>query len=316
MNNSPVAMTYVADLHTRDRTRQQFAHDASAGTRVRVARGVYTTATQWDSLHGTDRYLAVIHAIANTRRTSPIISHWSAAALHGLPMIGAWPSTVHITVPPASGSRSRHQVTRHSLSLDDDEVVEISGFRVTSLARTIIDIAACGKFSSAVTMADFALHVDRFERRQPGCTRDELARQWQRGMPFSGFARAREVVDFATELSDSALESLSRSNMELIGFPRPRLQVPFFDHRGLIGYGDFFWPEFSLIGEADGDLKYLDPAFRNSRSAEQVLLAQSKRENRLRALGFRVARWDWDTAVSLPALRDHLRAAGLPARIR
>ena len=309
-------MTYVADLHTRDRTRQQFADDTSKGSRVRVARGVYATLAEWNSLRETDRYLAVVHAIANTRRTSPIISHWSAAALHGLPVIGSWPSTVHMTVPPTSGSRSRHQVTRHSLTLDDDEVVQISGLRVTSLARTIIDIAACGSFSSAVIMADHALHVDRFGRHQPGCTLDELVRQWQRRIPFGGFARARDVIDFATELSGSALESLSRANMELMGFPRPQLQVPFFDHRGLIGYADFFWPEFSLIGEADGDIKYLDPAFRNSMSAEQVLLAQSKREDRLRALGHRVTRWDWNTAHSPAALRDHLQAAGLPSRVR
>ncbi len=309
-------MTYVADLHTRDRTRQQFADDTSKGSRVRVARGVYATLAEWNSLRETDRYLAVVHAIAKTRRTSPIVSHWSAAALHGLPVIGSWPSTVHITVPPTSGSRSRHQVTRHSLLLDDDEVVEVSGLRVTSLVRTIIDIAACCRFPSAVAMADHALHVDRFGRRQPRCTRDELARQWQRRMPFGGFAKAREVIDFATEYSDSALESLSRANIELIGFPRPRVQVPFFDHRGLIGYTDFFWPEFSLIGEADGDIKYLDPRFRSSRSTEQVLLAQSKREDRLRALGHRVTRWDWDTALSPAALRDHLQAAGLPCRIR
>jgi len=104
--------------------------------------------------------------------------------------------------------------------------------------------------------------------------------------------------------------------MELLGIPRPQLQVPFSDHRGLIGYADFFWPEISLIGEADGDKKYLDPQFRGSRSTEQVLLAQSKRENRLRALGNRVTRWDWATAISASELGRHLANAGLLPQAR
>lgn len=316
MDNFPVAMTFVSELITRDRTRQQFASDTIAGAQVRVARGVYAPAPQWEILSDTDRYLAVIHAVARTRKTSPIVSHWSAAALHGLPMIGRWPSTVHVTVPPSSGSRSRHQIIRHALPIDNDQIVEILGLRVTSLARTIIDIAALGHFQQAVTMTDRALHIDRQGRQPPWCTRGQLLAQWQRRMPFRGYARAGEVIDFAVEHSDSALESVSRVNMELIGFPQPQLQVRFADHRGLIGYGDYFWPEYSLIGESDGDKKYLDPALRGGRSVEEVLLAQTKRENRLRALGYRITRWDWATATSLTLLRAHLLAAGLPLRAR
>lgn len=307
-------MTFVSDLRTRDRSRQHYANDALTGRQVRVSRGVYAAGTEWGSLGSADRYLATIHAVASTRSSIPIISHWSAAALHGLPLIGSSPSTVHFTVPPGSGARSRHRVTRHSMPLDVEDVAEISGLRVTSLLRTVVDIAALGKFSPAVVIADSALHEERTGHTPPLCTREQLLAHWENRIPFRGFARALEVIDFAVAHSDSALESVSRVNMELLGFPRPQLQVPFSDRLGFIGYADYFWPEFSLIGEADGDQKYLDPALRGAKTIEQVLLAQSKRENRLRALGHRVSRWDWVTAMSMPLLRSHLLAAGLPRR--
>ncbi|MEO9104249.1 MAG: hypothetical protein ABI238_04785 [Terrimesophilobacter sp.] len=316
MNNKVIPLTFVADLRTRDRSRQQIASDVLSGKQVRVARGVYVPTQVWEGLRDADRYVAKVHAVARTRQQSPIVSHWSAAALHALPAVGPWPSALHITVPPSSGSRSRNQVVRHALPLNDSEIVEISGIRATSLARTIVDVAALGHFLRAVVMADYALRESRFNPRGQMCTRAELVAQWERRVRFSGFARAREVIDFAVEQSESVLESVSRVNMALAGFPRPRLQAHFSDHRGLIGYSDFYWPEFSLIGEADGDQKYLDPAFRSSRTAEEVLLAQAKRENRLRALDLRVCRWDWTTAISSELLRDQLRAAGLPAGSR
>ena len=34
-----------------------------------------------------------------------MLSHWCAAAIHGLPLIGEWPSQVHVTVSPLSGAR-------------------------------------------------------------------------------------------------------------------------------------------------------------------------------------------------------------------
>ncbi len=316
MLNSAESLTFIADLRTRDRTRQQYANDVASGAQVRVARGVYVPGLMWRKLSDTDRYLVLIHAIAGTRASPPILSHWSAAAIHGLPIIGTWPPSVHMIVPASSGSRSRNLVTRHALSLEADEVVEVDGLRVTSLLRTVVDMAALGRFLPAVVMADHALHEDRHGGSPPRCTREQLLAQWQRRMPFRGCARAREVIDFAVANSDSPLESVSRVNMEMIGFPRPQLQIPFSDHLGFIGYADYFWPEHSLIGEADGDKKYLDPAFRSGRSIEEVLVAQTKRENRLRALGFRVTRWDWATAISHSALRSHLHAAGLPLRVR
>ena len=95
--------------------------------------------------------------------------------------------------------------------------------------------------------------------------------------------------------------------------PQPELQRSFADPRGRIGYCDFAWPEFRIIGEADGDAKYLDPALRGGRSAERVVLDEKIREDRLRALGWTVVRWRWPDARDGRRLVAALSAAGLPA---
>jgi hypothetical protein len=100
--------------------------------------------------------------------------------------------------------------------------------------------------------------------------------------------------------------------LRLLGLPIPQLQVPFSDTFGFIGYVDFFWPQYGLIGEFDGKGKYLRDEYTNGKTTAEVILAEKKREDRLRALGPRVTRWGWNTALSLPALRTHLASAGLP----
>jgi hypothetical protein len=105
-------------------------------------------------------------------------------------------------------------------------------------------------------------------------------------------------------------------NMRANGCPQPELQVPFSDGDGFIGYADFYWPTFGVIGEADGDVKYLDPSLRGGRSADRVVLDEKIREDRLRALGPRVVRWRWETAMDARALRSKLVSAGLPTDSR
>jgi hypothetical protein len=205
-------------------------------------------------------------------------------------------------------------VVKHSLRLDDADVVEFGDLLVTSVARTVLDIAALASPLVSVTMADRALHVDRHGPRKPLVTKAELHDVWERSLPFRAYTRTAEVIDFSTERADSPLESVSRVNMRVIGCPPPTLQSRFHDHRGFIGETDFTWPSFNLVGEADGDIKYLDANYRNGLSAEEVMRAERIRENRLRALKWDVSRWEWNIAIRPAALRAHLRNAGLPIR--
>jgi hypothetical protein len=314
--SSPERLILVRDLHHFDETRQQHAQSAAHGREVRVARGAYIDAPFWAGLGARDRYLLTIRAVAGSRGSRPVLSHLSAAAIHGLPIVGPWPQHVHVTQPVALGTRSRGPVVRHSLSLTEQDVVEIDGLLVTSLVRTVIDLAAAAAPTSALAAMDAALHVDRFEREPARLTAGEILRSWEARLPFRGHARARELIEFGVPNADSPIESVSRWNMRLIGCPPPILQQSHFDAQGFIADTDFSWPEFDTVGEADGDQKYLDPAFRGGRSAERVVLDEKIREDRLRALPKVVVRWRWAVALAPELLRRKLVGAGIPMTSR
>ena len=69
-----------------------------------------------------------------------------------------------------------------------------------------------------------------------------------------------------------------------------------------------------MIGEFDGFGKYLREEFAAGRTVAEIVLDEKRRENRLRALGPRVARWGWEEARDRSAFRRILAAAGLRGR--
>lgn len=282
-----------------------------------MARGAYLPTDSWERFDKRQRYLARVRAIAETRRSPLVLSHWSAAALHALPILGEWPHEVHASVPPASGGRSRNGVVKHAARLRDEDIVTIDGLRATSPTRTAIDLAATGSFLAGALAVDRVLHINRRDSSaRPEATKSDLMEAWERALPFRGYRRALRVIEFGADGADSALETVSRVNMMLIGCPQPLLQTPYSDYQGFIGEVDFDWPGFGVVGEADGAIKYLDPALRSGRTPEQVLLAEKDRHDRLTALPKRVSRWRWSIGVDPALLRARLSQAGLPMGIR
>ncbi|WP_167138276.1 hypothetical protein [Diaminobutyricimonas sp. TR449] len=312
MSNASDRLTFVNRLTLNEGDRRKLAQAATRGAQSRVARGVYMDAAAWAQLDEDLRYLARVRAVVGTRRNRPVLSHWSAAVVHGLPIVGRWPNAVHTTVAPTAGGRNRNGIVAHTARLADEDVVEVDGLLVTSITRTVLDVAACASFMVAVTMVDHVLHVDRFHRSAPAAVRSDLDAQFERARPMRAHARVRRVFAFAETRADTPIESVSRVNMLAIGCPRPLLQSAFRDRFGFIGETDFDWPDFGLLGEADGARKYLDAAYRSGRTVEQVMLDEKDREDRLRALPRSVSRWRWRVGVNPGLLRAHLSAAGLP----
>ena len=309
-------ISFVRDLVEPHESRRALARSAIAGSSVRVGHGAYVEASVHASLSARERYLLRVRAVAATRRFRPVISHWSAAAIHGLPILGRWPDSVHTTIAPTSGGRSRGNVVKHCAALGDTDVVDIDGMLVTSVARTVVDLAAVLPFRDAAVMVDRALLVDRFGRLVPMTDRVSLEQCWASRGVFRGFARAKSAIAFGEDRAESPLESVSRVSMRVIGCPRPLLQVPHSDAEGPIGEPDFYWPGFNAVGEADGKTKYLDASLRNGRTAEQVLMDEKYREDRLRALPRAFTRWGWEVGVDPARLRSRLQRLGLPTGAR
>lgn len=131
-------LTYT-DLLDELGGRSSFESRLGKGVYQRLTRGMYMRTRYWETLDAEERYLAQLIALAETT-PGLIFSHQSAALLHGLPT-GGVPEQIHLYVPHrirAQGLRVHHG----RLHLPTDTTVFLPGIRVTSLERTLDDLAA------------------------------------------------------------------------------------------------------------------------------------------------------------------------------
>jgi hypothetical protein len=88
--------------------------------------------------------------------------------------------------------------------------------------------------------------------------------------------------------------------------PRPVLQWEVAAPRW-IGRTDFGWPELRTVGEFDGKIKY-GRQLRPGPEGDAVF-AEKRREDVIRAAGFRVVRWTWDELDDFTDVVARLRSA-------
>ncbi|WP_431957129.1 hypothetical protein [Nocardia lijiangensis] len=252
----------------------------------RVRRGAYVRAEQIEGLRLEERHLVLTRAVAECVSPEAVVSHVSASVAHGLTHWNVPFSQVHLTRNRSTGGRTARRVVMHSTRTEPDEVVRVGGLRVTSAARTVVDLARTVPFEQAVVVGDSALRLGK-------TTRAELSDQLARASGRPGAPAARRVVDFLDGRSESAGESRSRVAMDVAGLPRPEPQATFESPTGrFIGRVDFLFPALGVIGEFDGLLKY-GAALRGTRTPEKVVITEKAREDELRALGWLVVRWTW-----------------------
>ncbi|RWZ46338.1 hypothetical protein ELQ90_14895 [Labedella phragmitis] len=281
------------------------------GDLLSVAPGAYVERTTWSELSPVRRHRVRVLASLERLKTDPVLSHFSAAAYWGLDIWQPWPSTVDILVQ--DGARSSGSFRRHTGDIARHDTLALGDFSVTTVAQTAVDIALLVPFHEAVVTMDSALRVGAGDSLT---TRAELvaAAERMRGLP--GSRRAFAASDFATHLAESPLESVSRVRMMEAGFPAPELQREFIDRHGFRAFVDFWWPEYGIIGEADGQLKYGGLGSADPEAARRAVIAEKNRENTLRRLCSGFARWEHADVVKPGRLSSVLRTAGLPSTRR
>jgi len=274
------------------------ATDATLRTAVRrgdlrrIARGVYSSAdlpTDYQERCVEYRQRVVASAAASRGR---IVSHQSAAVLLDIPLLSPDMDAVHFSNARGSGSHLR-TVHVHPARIDSEELITVDGIRVTSPARTAVDVARSSSFAQGVCAMDSAL--------QHGATMRELRTAVQKCKGRTGVNRARRALQETSELAQSIGESYSRILMlDWPEIPEPRLQHEFLDGHGLfIARTDFDW-DGTVVGEFDG---------RDKIAREQSLWKEKVREDKLRALGITVVRWYWEDLLHPSRLRIKLRRA-------
>jgi len=267
------------------------------GTLERIRRGAYQTAEERSR---EARHLQLVRAsLHQTRLPGAVVSHVSAAVVHGLPVDKDRLGQAHLVREGRSHSSARGPVRLHREPLVDAAVV--GDLPVTTLATTVVTLARLLPFGEAVAIADAALR--KTNRNVLRAALDESPSQ-------RGIARARRVISFADPRAASAGESRSRALMSDLGLPMPdQLQLEVIDHLGTM-YPDFGWSEHRVVGEFDGKIKYgrlLEPGM----DVTEVVVAEKNREQRLRRRHWWTVRWTWDDlfrpGVFAAMIREELR---------
>ncbi|TFD52296.1 hypothetical protein E3T55_06765 [Cryobacterium frigoriphilum] len=289
------------------------------GELARVRRGWYVLGKHWTDARPDERYRLCVRATAAEATTELVLSHHSAAVMHGLPLIGPWPATVHALCPDAAGGSSHRLLTSHR-NRGDLNPVTIAGVTVTSLTRTVVDMAVGSSFLIGVTMVDHVLHQEAVRRQRekrtglhgsPPITKDVLLTELDAVQPRVGRRAAERAITFANGLSANAGESLSRVRFEELGFEVPELQVRFVV-QGRTYFVDYFWRGVRKIGEFDGALKYSRGEVMAGRDVVGVVMAEKNRENILRPKVISFTRWGWDLAYDARAFAQFLTEQNVP----
>lgn len=125
-------------------TWERLSSNVKTGRFTRVRRGIYRL-TQFPGSEFEDLFLAWL-------RTGPdsVVSHDSALALYELSDV--LPAEIHIIVPRTS-SRRRPDIRQHTHRLDADEITSREGLPVTTVLRTLADVAASGLAEEQVRLA-------------------------------------------------------------------------------------------------------------------------------------------------------------------
>jgi hypothetical protein len=252
------------------------------GELVRVRRGAYA----YDDRPGEfieEQHRRVVLATTPQLHDGAIVSHGSAAVLHGLPVWSEAVARVHVTRNRRGKGIKRSVVQVHGAPLQPAEIVLIDSIPVTSLARTVLDLARTLPMTQAVAAGDRALAW--------GLPREELNAGLLAMERWPGIRAARRVVEFLDVRSESAGESMSRVRLMEEGLPRPEPQQEIFGPDGrLVARVDFGWKEQKTVGEFDGKIKY-GRLLKAGQRIEDVIFEEKVREDAVRDLGLQVVRW-------------------------
>jgi predicted transcriptional regulator of viral defense system len=211
-------------------TYDDVRYRASIGRLHRIHRGVYAVGYLKLTRQG--------HRMAAVLAYGPdaVLSHRSAAA-HWDIGPGFW--KIEVTTPRSRRTRKGTRV--HEATLHADDITTHDGIPITSVARTILDLASQLKHDPLTRLIENADRRELFDLRK-------LDRAITRRQRFAGIVRLSQVLAAYRGTADtrSSLERDFRALIAMAGLPEPQYNVLV---EGLTV--DVYWPDWKLVVELD-----------------------------------------------------------------
>ena len=242
-----------------------------------VHRGVY--AVGHDALTQTGSFLAAVLACG----AGAVLSHRAAAVHLGLIPADDDDARAPEVIVARSGGRTIPAIHVHRARLDPRDVWTRDAVRVTSPARTILDLAATTGAGALRRIARQAQAEQRVNVRQ---LLDVLERHPRR----RGAARLRALIADGPAPTRSDHEDLVLDLVERAGIPRPEINPRLrLDGRTILP--DMLWRGERLAVECDSRRWHSDPLTIRDDADKQAILE---------AHGYRVIRITWQQALRRP----------------
>jgi hypothetical protein len=241
----------------------------------RMHRGVYTVG------HWAVSRNAILRAALLACGEGAVISHGTAAAFHGL-----WdkaPLLIDVTVPVEAGRKIDGIRCRRCRYPEPEEVAFVNGVAVTTVARTLVDLAGMvGIATLKKTVGRAAIH-----RKLDLQAVDIALYNAKRRRGVKALERALlpyRTKDGAPPDVRSDFETLVLPQLLDAELPRPGCNVPLeIDGERLVV--DFLWEKQQVVVETDGRETHETPtAFQSDRKRDQFLAS----------VGYRTVRVTWE----------------------
>jgi very-short-patch-repair endonuclease len=248
------------------------------------------------------RHRLLVTATVAALRKPAVISHQSAAALHGMPLWGVRLDRVHVTRSPPAWNDTSAVLVAHVARLREDEALQVDGIMTTSAVRTALDLARSLPFEAAVVALDASLAAQAVRA-------EHLAERLFDITGTPGSRAGARAVRFADGRSESVGESRSRVLLHRLGLPPSDIQFRVTaPGGGFVAQTDFVWEEERLVGEFDGRVKY-GRLLRPGQSPGDVVFEEKRREDAIRDEGWSVVRWTWGDLQQPDRLAARVRRA-------
>ena len=231
-------------------------HRVRRGWLHRMHRGVFAVGHR--PLTREARWMAAVLACGDGAG----LSHACATALWEIRQYsGTW---IDVTVPSRAGRARRDRIRLHrSSTLLAEDVTAHRGIPVTTVARTLLDVAA------TLSEPSLARTVEQTEIRRLFDLR-KVDETLARNPRHRGAKRLRRALELYRddELTRSELEKVFLALCDAHGIPRPLV-----NHIVEGNEVDFLWPEQRLVVETDGRATHLTrAAFERDRERDARLL--------------------------------------------
>lgn len=162
---------------------------------------------------------------------------------------------LHLSKPRALAEVRRKGIIGHAVLAWDDEVETVDGIRISTRARTWLDLARRLSLYELVCTGDELVRIPRIsleDRSEPFATVDGLRSMVNRHSNLQGIVRARAALELMRVGSDSGPETLLRLAMRDAGLPEPDLQLALSPERAGSPTADLGYRRRRLAIQYDG----------------------------------------------------------------